>query len=160
MWVADWEDDKLYAYDLEGKTHVSGQGLQWAQGRRATTDPGGHLVRREPPCGWPTGKTTKLYAYLTGSRAWNPGQDFNTLVAAGNRDPSGIWSDGDHHVGGGQRMTTSSTPTTWPARPAFRARISTPLDDAKNNDPRWNLVRRRHHVGGGHCTTTRSTLTT
>ena len=27
----------------------------------------------------------KIYAYLTGSRAWNPGQDFNTLVAAGNR---------------------------------------------------------------------------
>ena len=46
MWVADWEDDKLYAYDLEDKTRVSGKDFDGLGRRRATTDPARHLVRR------------------------------------------------------------------------------------------------------------------
>ena len=46
MWVADDEDDKIYAYNLDDKARA-------------------------------------------------PGKDFDTLNAAGNRDPEGIWSDGE-----------------------------------------------------------------
>ena len=92
MWVADYGDDKLYAYDLVTKAHVPAKDFN-----------GLKAAGNEDPAGiWSDGATMwvvddvddKIYAYLTGSRAWNPSQDFDTLRAPGNREPAGIWSDG------------------------------------------------------------------
>jgi len=92
MWVADWKDGKLYAYDLEDKTRVP---VKDFNGLKAAGN--------EVPMGiWSDGTTIwvadwvddKIYAYLTGSRAWDPDRDFETLRAAGNEDPVGLWSDG------------------------------------------------------------------
>ena len=92
MWVADWEDDKLYAYDLDSKARVPARDFDTlrAAGNRA-------------PWGvWSDGTTMwvadsgddKLYAYDLTSKARVPARDFDTLAAAGNNDPRGIWSDG------------------------------------------------------------------
>ena len=35
-----------------------------------------------------------LYAYQMSDRSRDSGKDFNTLSAAGNKFPEGIWSDG------------------------------------------------------------------
>ena len=43
----------------------------------------------------------KIYAYDLASKARDASKDFDTLADAGNDNPTGIWSDGDHHVGGG-----------------------------------------------------------
>ena len=92
MWVADWEGDKLYAWDLDGKAWVAAKDFN-----------GLKAAGNEDPTGiWSDGSTMwvadweddKLYAYLTGSRAWDPSRDFDTLRAAGNRAPTGVWSDG------------------------------------------------------------------
>ena len=92
MWVADNEDDKLFAYDPEEKTRVPAMDFN-----------GLKAAGNENPQGiWSDGTTMwvadsedgKLYAYLTGSRAWDPARDFDGLGAARNRVPSGIWSDG------------------------------------------------------------------
>ena len=92
MWVADWDDDKIYAYDLEEKARVPAKDFN-----------GLKAAGNEDPVGIWSDRTTiwvadyeddKLYAYLTGSRAWDSNRDFDTLRAAGNEDPVGIWSDG------------------------------------------------------------------
>ena len=46
--------------------------------------------------GWVDGleNNDRIYAYVLATRARDPGKDFNTLNAAGNDDPEGIWSDG------------------------------------------------------------------
>ena len=91
MWVADWDDGKLYAYDRDGKGRVVSKEFD---GLRAAGN--------DNPTGiWSDGSTMwvadsdddKLYAYLTGSRAWDTSRDFDTLRAAGNRAPWGVWSD-------------------------------------------------------------------
>ena len=38
----------------------------------------------------------------TGDMTHIPDRDFDKLRAAGNRNPTGIWSKRNHHVGGGQ----------------------------------------------------------
>ena len=37
---------------------------------------------------------TRLYAYNLTSKARDAGKDFDTLIAAGNGSPQGLWSDG------------------------------------------------------------------
>ena len=92
MWVADWEEDKLYAYDLDGKGRVAAKefnGLKAA----GNNDPTG--IWSDGTTMWVADwEADKLYAYLTGSRVWDPSRDFDTLRAAGNRAPVSIWSDG------------------------------------------------------------------
>ena len=43
---------------------------------------------------WFAEDNDKIYAYVLATKARDPGKDFNTLNAAGNDDPEGIWSDG------------------------------------------------------------------
>ena len=43
----------------------------------------------------------RIYAYNIATKAHEGSKDFNTLNAAGNESPTGIWSDGSDHVGGG-----------------------------------------------------------
>ena len=90
MWVADFEDHKLYAYRMSDRSRDSG--------RDFTLD-----ADNGSPVGiWSDGTTMwasdftdgKLYAYRMSDRSRDSGKDFNTLFAAGNRFPEGIWSDG------------------------------------------------------------------
>ena len=43
----------------------------------------------------------KIYAYNLATKARDSAKDFNTLTAAGNDDPYGIWSDGTNRMGSG-----------------------------------------------------------
>ena len=42
-----------------------------------------------------TNAVNKIYAYDLATKSRVPNQDFNTLHGAGNRDPAGLWSDGE-----------------------------------------------------------------
>ena len=90
MWVADFEDARLYAYRMSDRSRDSGKDF--------TLD-----ADNGSPVGiWSDGTTMwasdftdgKLYAYRMSDRSRDSGKDFNTLFAAGNRFPEGIWSDG------------------------------------------------------------------
>ena len=92
MWVADVEDDKIYAYNLRSKTHVPDRDFNTLE-----------VAGNEEPTGiWSDGKTmwvadsydSKIYAYSLRSKTRDPDKDFNTLYFAGNGSPRGIWSDG------------------------------------------------------------------
>ena len=92
LWVADYVDSRLYAYDLATKSRDSAKNFY-------TLETAGN----ERPTGiWSDGTTMwvadsdddKLYAYNLASKARDPDKDFTTLIAAGNTDPQGIWSDG------------------------------------------------------------------
>ena len=54
----------------------------------------GAYGRTVPRCGSQTSTTIRLYAYNNSTRTRNESQDFETLAAAGNNDPIGLWSDG------------------------------------------------------------------
>ena len=90
MWVADFEDHKLYAYRMSDRSRDSGKDF--------TLD----AANGSPVGIWSDGTTmwasdftdAKLYAYRMSDRSRDSGKDFNTLFAAGNRFPEGIWSDG------------------------------------------------------------------
>ena len=56
--------------------------------------PAGPLVGRNDPVGGGLLRRDKIYAYNLATKARDPGMDFNTLGAAGNEYPSGLWSDG------------------------------------------------------------------
>ena len=100
LWVADFGDDKLYAYALSGGARQDGTG------GTENLDFDLHADNGSPRGVWSDGVTlwvsdindNKLYAYKFtagsdfGTR--DSARDFNTLDAAGNDSPWGIWSDG------------------------------------------------------------------
>ena len=90
MWVADFEDRKLYAYRMSDRSRDAGKDF--------TLD-----ADNGSPVGiWSDGTTMwasdfadgKLYAYRMSDRGRDADRDFDTLFAAGNIFPEGIWSDG------------------------------------------------------------------
>ena len=90
MWVADFEDAKLYAYRMSDRSRDAG--------RDFTLD-----ADNGSPVGiWSDGTTMwasdfadgKLYAYRMSDRSRDADNDFDTLSDAGNLFPEGIWSDG------------------------------------------------------------------
>ena len=92
MWVADYSDDKIYAYNLATKARDSAKDFN-------TLDAAGN----EGPAGiWSDGTTMwvadysddKIYAYNLSTKARVSSKDFDTLDSAGNDSPEGIWSDG------------------------------------------------------------------
>ena len=92
MWVADFIEEKIYAYDLATKARVPGKDFDTLKAAGNTW-----------PVGiWSDGTTMwaadfieeKIYAYDLATKARVPGKDFDTLKAAGNTWPLGIWSDG------------------------------------------------------------------
>ena len=91
MWVADWDDDKIYAYNTDG-TRDSAKDFD-------TLDAAGN---NNPQGIWSDGTTMwvadslddKIYAYGMSDKDRDSGKDFGTLSAAGNNNPYGIWSDG------------------------------------------------------------------
>ena len=92
MWVADWVDDKIYAYSMTTKARDPGRDFD-------TLAAAGNTA----PYGiWSDGTTMwvaddfgdKIYAYSMATKVRDAGKDFNTLGAAGNDLPQGVWSDG------------------------------------------------------------------
>ena len=94
MWVADLNDDKIYAYRMSDMSRDSSKDITLAAGNN---DPTGI---------WSDGTTMwvadsilqntgdKIYAYSISSKSHVSTKDFDTLSAAGNNSPAGIWSDG------------------------------------------------------------------
>ena len=92
MWVVDFIEEKIYAYDLATKARVPGKdfdtlkasGNTWPQGiwSDGTTMWAADFIEE------------KIYAYDLATKARVPGKDFDTLKASGNTWPQGIWSDG------------------------------------------------------------------
>ena len=92
MWVADWNDDKIFAYDLDTNDH-----------RRSLHINGLRSSGNRLPAGlWSDGDTiwvtdrgkAKVFAYELAGGARRADLDFDTLEAAGNLNPRGLWSDG------------------------------------------------------------------
>ena len=95
IWVADSEDDKLYAYTLATGARDEDKDID-------TLTAAGNTV----PVGlWSDGTTiwvvnnglgadNKIYAYTLATGAQDSGKDIDTLYAAGNIHPFGLWSDG------------------------------------------------------------------
>ena len=73
-------------------------------------------------------------------------KDFDTLSAAGNTDPQGIWSDETT-----MWVADSSTDKIYAYNLSTKARDSDKdfdtLDAATNNNPHRHMVRRDNHVG-------------
>ncbi len=92
MWVADTDDDKIYAYDLNTKARDSDKDFD-------TLDD----ADNDRPTGiWSNGVTMwateyddgKIYAYQVSDKARDADKDLDTLAGAGNANPTGLWSDG------------------------------------------------------------------
>ena len=103
MWVADSDDDKIYAYNL-GNTNL-GDKIRVPDKDFDTLKAAENL---NPYGIWSDGETMwvadsdddKIYAYNLGNTNLGdkirvPDKDFDTLKAAGNLNPHGIWSDGE-----------------------------------------------------------------
>ena len=92
MWVADWIDGKIYAYDLATKARVPGKDLDTLIAA-GNTWPGD--IWSDGTTMWVTHWIDdKIYAYDLATKVRVPGKDFDTLEAAGNQALRGIWSDG------------------------------------------------------------------
>ena len=166
MWVAhvSTDDDnisKIYAYDR-------------ATGQRAPSkdfDTLSSAGNNQPAGIWSDGTTMwvanfttddsdddnigKIYAYDMDTKARVPGKDFNTLTAAGNFVPIGIWSDGETMWVAD--FTSDDNPNDYNKIYAYdmdtKARV--PGKDFKKRNPigSWkrfpnrHLVRRNDHVG-------------
>ena len=92
LWVADYQDKKIYAYNLSTKAPDPNNDFNTLQ-----------AAGNNSPTGlWSDGTTLwvadyqdkKIYAYNLSTKAPDPNNDFNTLQAAGNNHPTGLWSDG------------------------------------------------------------------
>ena len=88
LWAVDYEDDKLYGYNIATKLRDSGKDL-------SLMDDNG-----EPEGIWSDERTLwvaddgddKLYGYKLSDKSRDSGKDFD--LAVGNDTPKGIWSDG------------------------------------------------------------------
>ena len=91
IWVADTDDDRLYAYDRRTRQRVLGHGFALKGGN-------------DHPAGiWSDGETMwvadrgddKLFAYRLSNGTRDAAKDINTPAAVGNNLPAGVWSDGE-----------------------------------------------------------------
>ena len=93
IWVADYEDGKIYAYDLKSKARAANHDFDTLR-----------AAGNENPTGiWSDGETmwvldpannNTIYAYHTESKARDPSKDFRIGSFAGNLAMRDIWSDG------------------------------------------------------------------
>ena len=92
MWVSDYSDDKLYAYDMATRAHDPGRDFNTLS---AAGNNHSDFLWSDGITMWVVDRTDeKIYAYDMATRARDPGRDFNTLSAAGNNHLQGLWSDG------------------------------------------------------------------
>ena len=92
MWVADFTDEKLYAYQMSDGSRDSDKDFNTlsAAGNNA---PNG--IWSDSTTMWVIDSDDeKIYAYNLSTKARDASKDFDTLEAAGNNNPVGIWSDG------------------------------------------------------------------
>ena len=92
MWVADSNDDKIYAYNLNTKARDASKDFNTLSG--ADNDDAEGIWSDGTTMWVADSEDAKLYAYRISTKARDSGKDFNTLSWAGNNFPTGIWSDG------------------------------------------------------------------
>ena len=93
MWVADFEDGKIYAYNLATKDRDSSKDFTNTLTVAGNTNPTG--IWSNGTTMWVADNgTDKIYAYNLATKARDSSKEINALTAAGNNDPVGIWSDG------------------------------------------------------------------
>ena len=96
LWVSDLSAAKLYAYDRAG-SHNSQHDFNtlYREGAHKPLDlwSDGTTIWILHTEGF-TNFTSKLYAYDLATKSRRPAKDFDSLTAAGNEIPRGIWSDG------------------------------------------------------------------
>ena len=91
MWVADWRDDKIYAYNTDG-THDSTEDFNTLSAA-TNTNPRG--IWSDGTTMWVADTSDdKIYAYRMFDQSRDSSEDFDTLSAATNTDLGGIWSEG------------------------------------------------------------------
>ena len=91
MYVSDWVDNRIYAYNFETKARDSSKEITGLTSARNTS----------PQGIWSDGVTMyvvdsaqrKIFAYNLATRLRDSAKDFNTLLPD-NANPKGIWSDG------------------------------------------------------------------
>ena len=106
MWVADTDDDKIYAYDLATKARDASKDFNTLAGA-GNNNPEGIWSDRTTM--WVADLADdKIYAYSMATKARDTGKDFNTLPGAENGTPDHIWSDGT---------------TMWVAEPTLAAKL-------------------------------------
>ena len=94
LWVTDYLDSKLYAYDLAERTRLPARDIETRVGD--TRD-----GARYPTDVWSDGETAwvsdnefdGVYAYRLADGAREPDRDVD--LAAGNTQPTGLWGDGE-----------------------------------------------------------------
>ena len=92
MWVADWLEEKIYAYDTATRARVPGKDFNTL---KAAGNTGPQGIWSDGTTMWVADSLIdRIYAYDTVTRARVAEKDFNTLKAARNVWPRGIWSDG------------------------------------------------------------------
>ena len=87
MWVSDYSDDKLYAYDMATRARDPGRDFN-----TLSAYPRG--IWSDGITMWVADIADTIYAYDMATRARDPGKDFKILKATENNIPNGIWSDG------------------------------------------------------------------
>ena len=92
MWVADSQDDKIYAYSMSTRQRDYTRDFNTLIAA-GNDDPRG--IWSDETTMWVADDSDdKLYAYSMSTGQRDSSQDFNTLTAAGNEHPRGIWSNG------------------------------------------------------------------
>ena len=92
MWVADWLDEKIYAYDLNTQERLSGRDFNFL---KAATNWSPIGIWSDGTTMWVVDSSiAKVFAYDMATTARDTGREFDVLDAAGNLRPRGIWSDG------------------------------------------------------------------
>ena len=94
VWVTDYADSKLYAYDLADGGRLGSRDI-------ATWDGVARDAARYPTDAWSDGETVwvadnerdRVYAYRLSDGRRESGRD--PALAAGNRHPNGVWGDGE-----------------------------------------------------------------
>ena len=98
MWVADYNEAKIYAYTLTTKMYNSSEDFTNTLTAAGNSETVG--IWSDGTTMWVAnddtddGNNDKIYAYSLATKVREPSKDFNTLNAAGNNEPYGIWSDG------------------------------------------------------------------
>ncbi len=100
IWVAEANAEELYAFNLSDGSYNSSKDISL----RSNAQPTGLWGNAEtiwvadnaidPELTADQDSVDKLYAYKHADGSRQASKDFNTLDAAGNDDPGGIWSDG------------------------------------------------------------------
>ncbi len=95
LWVADFDDAKIYAFDLPGRIllELDVGGSDGASYPWGIWSDGETMWVSDPRASGDT-RDAKIFAYSLADMSRMEDEDFDTLAAAGNDAPRGIWSNG------------------------------------------------------------------